>query len=107
VPPSASRNTQACGAGARQTAAGIRHVPSTTASPSMTACAGQQQPAAQRRRRQAASSASGVTIKLTSGIAMALASGLTSETWPNSSMVSGTSPSVTDHCVRPAIFRAP
>ena len=45
-------------------------------------------------------SASGVTIRLISGIARALANGLASDTCENSSMVSGTSPIVTAYWVR-------
>ncbi|MNN27190.1 hypothetical protein D3C81_1407190 [compost metagenome] len=50
----------------------------------------------------AAASDSGVTSRLTTGIAMALASGDTTDTCRNSNSVSGTSPAVTAHCVRAA-----
>jgi hypothetical protein len=97
VPPSASRNTQACGAGARHTpAAAPPSEQHRQAFPQPTACASRQHPAASGAGSRLPSSASGVTTKLTSGIATAFASGLTSETWPNSSIVSGTRPSVTD-----------
>ena len=48
----------------------------------------------------------GVTISVTQGIATALASNPTSDTWLNSSKDSGVSASVTTHCSR-AIFRKP
>ena len=46
------------------------------------------------------SKASGVTTKLTSGIATAFAAGPASENWPNRSIVNGTRPSVTAAWVR-------
>ncbi len=52
--------------------------------------------------KTAPTSASGVTNRLTTGIATALARLDTTDTCPNSSKVSGTSPTVTAHCARAA-----
>ena len=46
------------------------------------------------------SNASGVTTSVAHGMASRLASSPTSDTWPNSSNVSGVSASVTTHCSR-------
>src|SRR5437868_4825953 len=51
------------------------------------------------------SMASGVTSKVTQGMATALASSPTSETWLNSSSDKGVSASVTTHCSRAARSR--
>ncbi|GAB7546519.1 hypothetical protein CS8_062040 [Cupriavidus sp. 8B] len=68
-------------------------------------CAGLSNQPASGAGTAAASNAIGVTSRLTSGIAAALASGEITETCWNSSKVSGTSPMVTDHCVRVACAR--
>ena len=51
------------------------------------------------------SNASGVTNRLISGIATAFASGLTSDSWPNSSKLKGTRPIVITYCKCAADFR--
>ncbi len=65
----------------------------------VSACAAPSTHAASGIGKTLPTRASGVTSRLTSGIATAFASGLTSEIWENSKTVSGTSPSVIAYCV--------
>ena len=101
VPASAKQNTHGAGVGALHTASGLAPIHAEEQ---------RQRLHGEVRQRRAAmsdsgdgsmlpASASGVTTKLISGIATALAIGLTIDTCANSSIVSGTSPSVTTYCV--------
>ena len=106
VPNRASTRIQGDGAGAVHTAsAGADNHPSGHASTTIASCARPSTRSASGDGSTLPASASGVTNRLMTGMATALATGLTSETCPNSSSVSGARPSVTAHCVRAATIR--
>jgi hypothetical protein len=103
----ASAKTGQSGTGAVQTAAGNALIHSSTRASHSTS---QWAPCSSQDDSGAGSTlparASGVTAKLTRGMAIALASGLISDSWPNSSMDIGTSPSVTAYWVLAADHKA-
>src|SRR3569832_2226793 len=107
MPNNASANIGQEGIGADHTAAGIALSHSSAcASHSTTQCA---MPSSQSHNglgKTLPIKASGVTTKLMSGMANALASGLTSDIWPNNRTVKGTSPSVTAYWVLAAARKA-
>src|SRR5262245_35442800 len=99
MPASASAAVQGGGAWLCHTAPGSRASQSSTGiSASSTACASS---ASHGPGVTAARRASGVTTKLTTGIAIAFATGATAETCWNSTSRSGASPTVIAHCTRP------
>ena len=99
MPASASAAVQGGGAWLCQGAPGSRASQSRTGiNASRTACASS---ASHAPGIVAASSASGVTTKLTTGMAIAFAIGETTDTCWNSTRRSGASPIVIAHCTRP------
>src|SRR5471032_78239 len=100
VPNKAQAKLHHGGAGAVQTANGplLSHSSSCTSS-CMIKCANSSSQPDNGAGNRLADRDKGATTRLTTGIASALATGDTSDTCENSSMVKGTSPTVTTYCV--------
>jgi len=101
----AQAKIQKGGTGAAQTAAGrLESQPNNCISNSIKPCANCSTGAESGAGSTLPIRAIGVTMKLSTGMAIALAIGLTMEMSPNNKTVSGTKPTHRDNCVRPSVL---